>query len=135
MCRWPSSGFDTLRLHLSAEANVAHTLYELICANTVQILVRDPTPNSRVRPVVLRGEALRPAGFTEAESMLPYPRRSFPGYRLLQEYFTFPDKFFFFDVTGLEEALAAGIQEPLRAGIPDLCRLSKTSAARFWNWA
>ncbi len=97
---------DTLRLHISAEANVAHTLYELICANTVQVLVRDPTPNSRIRPVVLRGDAVRPAGFTEAESMLPYPRRSFPGYRLLQEYFTFPDKFFFLDVAGLGEALA-----------------------------
>jgi len=101
---------DTLRLHLSAEANVAHTLYELICANTVQVLVRDPTPNSRIRPVVLRGDAVRPAGFTEADSMLPYPRRSFPGYRLLQEYFTFPDKFFFLDITGLAEALSAGMK-------------------------
>lgn len=101
---------DTLRLHISAEANVAHTLYELICANTVQVLVRDPTPNSRIRPVVLRGDAVRPAGFTEAESMLPYPRRSFPGYRLLQEYFTFPDKFFFLDITGLAEALSAGMK-------------------------
>jgi type VI secretion system protein ImpG len=99
-------GIDTLRLHISAEANVAHTLYELICANTVQVLVRDPTPNSKIRPVVLRGDAVRPAGFTEAESMLPYPRRSFPGYRLLQEYFTFPDKFFFLDITGLGEALS-----------------------------
>jgi type VI secretion system protein ImpG len=104
----PALGIDTLRLHLSAEANVAHTLYELISANTVQVLVRDPTPNSRIRPVVLRADCVRPAGFMEAESMLPYPRRSFPGYRLLQEYFTFPDKFFFLDITGLAEALAAG---------------------------
>lgn len=104
----PALGLDTLRLHIAGEANVSHTLYELLCANTVQILVRDPTTNSRVRPVVLRGDSLRPAGFGEAESMLPYPRRSFPGYRLLQEYFTFPDKFFFFDVSGLGEALATG---------------------------
>ena len=34
--------------------------------------------------------------------MLPYGPRSFPGYRLLTEYFTFPHKFLFFDVTGLE---------------------------------
>jgi type VI secretion system protein ImpG len=99
---------DTLRLHIAGEANVSHTLYELLCANAVQILVRDPSPGSRVRPTVLRGDSLRPAGFTEAESMLPYPRRSFPGYRLLQEYFTFPEKFFFFDVAGLSEALATG---------------------------
>jgi type VI secretion system protein ImpG len=104
----PALGLDTLRLHIAGEANVSHTLYELLCANTVQVLVRDPTPNSRIRPTILRGDSLRPAGFSEAESMLPYPRRSFPGYRLLQEYFTFPDKFFFFDVAGLSEALSAG---------------------------
>jgi type VI secretion system protein ImpG len=106
----PQLAIDTLRLHISAEANVAHTLYELICANTVQVLVRDPTPNSRVRPVVLRGDSARPAGFGEGESMLPYPRRSFPGYRLLQEYFTFPDKFFFFDIAGIGEALGPGFK-------------------------
>jgi type VI secretion system protein ImpG len=30
--------------------------------------------------------------------MLPYSARSFPGYRLLTEYFTFPQKFLFFDI-------------------------------------
>ena len=43
--------------------------------------------------------------------MLPYPRRSFLGYRLLQEYFAFPDKFFFFDLTGLEQLAAAGFKD------------------------
>ena len=52
----------------------------------------------------------RRSGFTEDESMLPYPRRSFPGYRLLQEYFTFPDKFFFFDLTGLGEVWPRGFK-------------------------
>ena len=102
-------GLDTLRIHLSAEANIAHTLYELLCANTVQILVRDPA-SSRVRPLTLPAENLRPAGFGEAEATLPYPRRSFPGYRLLQEYFTFPEKFFFLDVTGLGAAWANGFK-------------------------
>src|SRR5262249_5850652 len=84
-------GLDCLRLQLSGEANIVHTLYELLCANTVQILVRDPTPGSRVRPAALRAENLSPAGFAKEESMLPWPMRSFPGYRLLQEYFAFPD--------------------------------------------
>src|SRR6185437_3039413 len=56
---------DTLRLHIAADANVEHTLSELLCANTVQILVRDTTPGSRVRPVALRADNLRPAGFDE----------------------------------------------------------------------
>ena len=103
-------GLDTLRIHIAADAHVANSLYELLCANTVQILVRDATPNSRVRPVTLRPENLRPAGFDESDSMLPYPRRSFPGYRLLQEYFTFPDKFFYFDLTGLAEVWPLGFK-------------------------
>ena len=105
-----SSNSTACVLHIAGEANVAHTIYELLSANTVQILLRDPTPSSKFRPVTLRAENLRPAGFSEEESMLPYPRRSFPGYRLLQEYFTFPDKFFFFDIVGLRDALATGIK-------------------------
>ena len=40
--------------------------------------------------------------------MLPYARRSFVGYRLLQEYFCFPQKFFFIDLKGLDQVCAAG---------------------------
>ena len=113
---WPDITFEKLRpnplrLFLNGESGLIHTLYELLCSRTTQILVRDPTPGSRVRPVALRPEALRPVGFAEDEGMLPYPRRSFTGYRLLHEYFTFPDKFFFLDLTGLEAALAGGFKD------------------------
>ena len=36
--------------------------------------------------------------------MLPYSKRSFVGYRLLTEYFSFPYKFLFFDIEGLDQA-------------------------------
>jgi type VI secretion system protein ImpG len=113
---WPDITFEKLhpnplRFFLNGESGLIHTLYELLCSRCTQILVRDPTPGSRLRPVELRGEALRPVGFAEDEGMLPYPRRSFTGYRLLHEYFTFPDKFFFLDLTGLEAALASGFKD------------------------
>ena len=113
---WPDITFEKLRpnplrLFLNGESGLIHTLYELLCSRTTQILVRDPTPGSRVRPVSLGPDALRPLGFAEDEGMLPYPRRSFTGYRLLHEYFTFPDKFFFLDLTGLEAALAGGFKD------------------------
>jgi type VI secretion system protein ImpG len=113
---WPGITFEKLRpnplrFFLNGESGLIHTLYELLCSRSTQILVRDPTPGSRVRPVELRPEALRPVGFAEDEGMLPYPRRSFTGYRLLHEYFTFPDKFFFLDLTGLEAALASGFKD------------------------
>jgi type VI secretion system protein ImpG len=37
--------------------------------------------------------------------MLPYGPRSFLGYRLLQEYFNFPEKFLFFDLAGLDSTM------------------------------
>jgi type VI secretion system protein ImpG len=99
---------DTLRFHLHAEPNVASTLYELLCNNCIRILVRDPTPGSKREPIELPSSALQPVGFGEDEGMLPASRRSFLGYRLLQEYFTFPDKFFFLDLVGLQRLREAG---------------------------
>jgi type VI secretion system protein ImpG len=41
-------------------------------------------------------------GIQEDEALIPYPNTVFPGYRLLQEYFSLPQKYAFFDVKGLE---------------------------------
>jgi type VI secretion system protein ImpG len=98
----------SLRLFVDAESNLAYSLYELLANNAKQIIVRDLTPGSKRHPVILPGSALRPAGFGEDESLLPYPLRSFAGYRLLQEYFAFPQKFLFFDLCGLENVCRAG---------------------------
>lgn len=96
---------DPLRFFLSGESSLIHTLYELLCSRVVRILARDPTPGSNIRPVSIPLDALQPVGFAENESMLPNPRRVFEGYRLLQEFFVFPEKFFFLDLTGLQTAL------------------------------
>ncbi|MQA89724.1 MAG: type VI secretion system baseplate subunit TssF [Gemmatimonas sp.] len=96
----------SLRLHLNAEANLATTLYELLCNNLVEIVVRDPTPGSKLEPIFLPPTALRPVGFAPDEGLLPYGKRSFVGYRLLQEYFAFPEKFLFFELSGLERLRA-----------------------------
>lgn len=101
----------SLRLYLNGESRLVHTLYELLCTKCARILLRDPTPSSKKPVQTLLPEALRPVGFSEDDAMLPFPRRSFIGYRLLQEYFTFPEKFFFLDLNGLEELAAAGLKE------------------------
>ena len=46
--------------------------------------------------------AIEPAGFAAQEALFPWPARSFAGFRLLSEYFAFPEKFLFLDFTGLE---------------------------------
>jgi type VI secretion system protein ImpG len=47
-------------------------------------------------------------GFASDEGMLPYTPCSFLGYRLLQEYFAFPEKFLFVDLYDLDRAVRAG---------------------------
>lgn len=105
----PKIGLGTLRLFLNGDANLVYTLYELLFCNTTQILIRDPS-NPKLRPVILRPDAIQAVGFGADEGMIPYPRRSFIGYRLLQEYFAFPDKFFFLDLTGLENVWMNGFK-------------------------
>ncbi|MFN3322427.1 MAG: type VI secretion system baseplate subunit TssF [Bryobacteraceae bacterium] len=103
-------GMNHLRFYVNGESTLVHTIYELLCCNLNRIVVRDATPGSKIKPVTLPASALRPVGFGVDEGMLPYPRRSFIGYRLLQEFFTFPEKFFFVDITGLDEVWATGFQ-------------------------
>ena len=54
-----------------------------------------------------------PAGFGEDESLIPFSARSHPAYRLLTEYFCFPEKFNFFDIdlAALCAALPAGARK------------------------
>jgi len=111
---FPDVSFDkldleTLAFYLNGESAVVHALYELLCRNCTRIVVRDPlNPKMPARELSTRN--LRPMGFGEDEDVLPYPRRSFVGYRLLQEYFSFPEKFFFLSLSGLSELRKAGLK-------------------------
>ncbi len=109
---FPDVSFDkleiqSLRFYLNGETDLVHAIYELLGNNCTQILVRDPE-HGRKPPRAIPIEQLRPMGFSEDEAILPYPQRCFDGYRLLQEYFSFPEKFFFFELGGLEQLVATG---------------------------
>lgn len=97
-------GLDSLRFYLHGSEEFPHAMYEVLLNNTTQVLVRDP--HRRKRSVPLPASAIQPCGFGEDQSLLPYTRRSFDGYRLLQEYFAFPQKLMFFEIQQLTEALS-----------------------------
>jgi type VI secretion system protein ImpG len=101
-------GLETLRVYLSGDGELPYALHELLLNNTQQILIRDLDPKAKLPPVVLPASAVRQAGFTEEDALLPYPKRSFRGYRLMQEYFSFPQKFLFLDIGGFDAARVAG---------------------------
>jgi type VI secretion system protein ImpG len=93
---------DFIRFYLNGESSAVHTLYEFLFLNALRVTLRALPAKDGAALANLPANSLRQVGFTQAEGLLPYSDRSFLGYRLLQEYFTFPEKFFFFDLTGLE---------------------------------
>jgi type VI secretion system protein ImpG len=113
---------QSLRFYLNGDPQLVFPLYELLfnTAVSVEFRPRDTPISSKSLktlsniqlklpdPVILpAAESIRQVGFEEDEALLPYTKRSFPGYRLLTEYFAFPYKFLFFDVHGIDRAIAA----------------------------
>ncbi|MEZ5353927.1 MAG: type VI secretion system baseplate subunit TssF [Bryobacteraceae bacterium] len=103
--QFPKLEMDRLRFYLNGSDELPAAVYELLLNNCTQILLRDPGDHRRA-PVRLSPSRIEAGGFGEDEALLPYPKRSFDGYRLLREYFAFPQKFLFLDLTGLDAALA-----------------------------
>ncbi len=93
-----------LRFHISAADEFAFRLHELICGNTIGVCVM-AGKGAEAKHVLLEGDSVAPVGFEENEALLPNTLRGFEGYRLMQEYFAFPQRFMFFDVCDLGEAL------------------------------
>jgi type VI secretion system protein ImpG len=97
----------TLRFFLNGDPTFTQSLIELLLNNCAKIIVRDPAPASK-KFITLESSNLRQVGLTQDEFVLPYPRRSFIGSRLIQEYFAFPEKFLFLDLSGFDQVAAAG---------------------------
>ncbi len=107
-----------LRFYLNGDPQLVFPLYELIFnhSSAVEIQPKEtPITNKTLPsmsniqlklpdPVILPKDSIREVGYSVDEGMLPYSKNSFVGYRLLTEYFTFPHKFLFFDIYGLDEA-------------------------------
>ena len=102
----------TLRLFLQGDGTVINGLVELLCNNCFQVVARDLAAPAK-KTVIFAPGSLRQVGFKADEGLFPFPRRSFWGYRLLQEYFAFPEKFCFLDLSGFENLAAAGFGEKI----------------------
>ena len=96
-----SIGLDKLRFFLDGDPGLMALLYELLLMNTLQIRASDGTDNP-AHVAIMPAGCLSPVGFATDEGLLDYDNRSFIGYRLLSEYFAFPDKFLFVDLNGLD---------------------------------
>lgn len=95
---------DRLSLFLRGD-KLAVRVYEQLMANVIDVVIQ-----SGRRPVSwnmpIGAAAIKPMGFEKDQALLPYTERSFQGYRFLQEYFAFPERFLFVELTQLKSAVS-----------------------------
>jgi type VI secretion system protein ImpG len=96
---------DSLTVFLRGQDEQPMRLYEQLIGNSAAVVVRPPG-----RPPawnkVLDASSVRQVGFADDEALLAHGPRSFSGYRLLQEYFAFPERYMFVEFSGLQEAFS-----------------------------
>lgn len=143
--RFDQLALERLPLFLAGNDEVALRLYQQLVASAVAIVAR-PLGVARVGGVAGAQEAdvtsvieeaacVRALGFEDRDALLPYSTRAFHGYRLLHEYFAFPNRFMFVELGGLGPAvrrcrtselellIVCDRDEPALEGLVDAARL------------
>lgn len=104
-------GLTKLRLHLAGEPYISQMLYLSLLRNLagIELVLLDgegkpltADHGQLVATLQLKSDCIQPIGFAENEALIPYPLNTFRGYRYLQEYFAFPEKFLFVDILNLD---------------------------------
>lgn len=99
---------DNLRFYIrSPEGQFSMAFYEQVFANCIGILFQSNDGRKNYFSVESESvkDYIKQVGFDESESLFPIDKRTFEGHRLIREYFTFPQKFMFFDLCGLSEVV------------------------------
>ena len=115
---------DKLTLFLGGQGARGWLLHQLLCTQTTGLVARS-TDRRADWTLDLNG-GVEAKGFSQEEALLPTPRQSFDGYRLLQEYFAMPERFHFVELAGLSSGLARNVGSEmdiyilLRDGLPSI---------------
>jgi type VI secretion system protein ImpG len=96
---------DKLPLFIRGTGELPVRIYEQVMAGCLGVGLR-PTARPAPWQIVLPKTSVRSLGFDDEEALLPYGPRSFQGYRLLAEYFACPQRYLFFELTGLSPAIS-----------------------------
>ena len=91
----PQLGLPRLRLHVDADGALAAALLDSLFMGVLETWVESEGSDAWRR---LERLPLRLGGLESDEALVPEPPHAHPAYRLLLEYFAFPDKFHFIDV-------------------------------------
>lgn len=82
-----------LRFYLHGQSHLSNELYDLIHRTGLGFSIVPVNDRRQVRYYPAR--QVLPVGFAGNEALVPYSNRSFDGFRLLVEFFLFPEKFLF----------------------------------------
>ncbi|RCL28438.1 type VI secretion system baseplate subunit TssF [Pseudomonas sp. AFG_SD02_1510_Pfu_092] len=125
-------GCASLDFHLSGDQRTARTLYLWLSQYLEEVSVTFDGEVRRLPP-----SSIAFPGFSPDEALLPYPQNVFDGYRILQEYFMFPQRFHFFTLTGLHRLWPAArspqvaIEFHFNRQLPDALRVGKADFKLF----
>jgi type VI secretion system protein ImpG len=101
---------ESIRFYLKGQPQHINPLYELLLNNCQAVFM---TTSESDKPVRLPANIIKSVGFNIDEGLLPYPDTSFMGYRLLTEYFTFPEKFMFIELQDFASKIPEGAEDTL----------------------
>src|SRR6202790_2989176 len=94
---------DRLPFFIRGGDEIPIWIYEQIFARGTHVIVQNSKGPGQFHEI-LPASTIQRVGFRESEALLPRSPRSFEGYRLLKEYFACPQRFLFFELTGLSSA-------------------------------
>ena len=95
-------GMTRVRFYLDGESAIVHALHEILMTSVDRVTISAAEGEPEVAPLTLGAGHVHAVGLQRNEGLLDYDPRSFLGYRLLQEYFTLPEKFLFIEIDGLD---------------------------------
>nr|WP_314577910.1 type VI secretion system baseplate subunit TssF [uncultured Pseudomonas sp.] len=95
---------DSLPLHLRGAEGLAGRILEQLLSQAAGVLIQPVQDDNRWHELVDKS-AIRAQGYDDEQALLPVGPRSFQGYRLLQEYFTLPQRFHFVELGSLGAAI------------------------------
>ncbi len=96
---------DPLMVHIRGADELPAEIYEQIFAHKSCLVVQAPAERKQCGPA-LPARCIRQVGFAPDQALLPPSPHGFEGYRLLREYFAFPQRFLFLELTGFQSVLA-----------------------------
>ena len=119
--------WDRVRFFLQGQHQHVFLLYELLFNHVCHVECEVSRQDGKTVRIPLAADAVQPVGFERGEGIMPAMKRSFPGYNLLFEYFSFPEKFLFLDLAGLDRLAGHDLADTMRI----LIYLDTTPKARL----